>query len=252
MVQASQAALSAMPTENTGFGPFSWIGVRKGYSYRQLAAPLEKSDPQPMDGQYLERFEIRAGDCGNDGGYNQCKHDREHIGWNEEEVTPLDQEVWYSFSIMGPSNPDMGEVNTILAEWRPEGPGQINLSIEVQKGRLAAIVGATEVEQEDDMEPPPITKWGGLDFLMPGQWYDYQLQAVFSRDRQKGKLVLYKGTKVVFSYLGVNTAFDRPVHMQYGIYRPFASKSRDTALPTQVIYFDNVKRADSRAGLSSE
>ena len=59
---------------------------------------------------------------------------------------------------MGPSNPDMGEVNTILAEWRPEGPGQINLSIEVQKGRLAAIVGATEVEQEDDMEPPPITK----------------------------------------------------------------------------------------------
>jgi len=246
---SSKAALRAKPTDNHGFGPWSWIGVRRGYSYQQLPTLPEGAKPRDVDGAFLERFEIRAGDCGKDGDYNQCEHDREHIGWNEERTTPLDQEVWYSFSLMAPVNPAMGEVNTILAEWRPDGPGQINFSLELQGGRLAAIVGATEVEQEDDMEPPPIAKWGGLDYLVPGTWYDYQLQAVFSRNPQKGKILLIKDGKVVFYYLGTNTAFDRPVHMQYGIYRPFTSKNGGDGLPTQIVYFDNVHKADSKAAL---
>lgn len=249
VAKAGKAALTGTPDENKGFGEFTWIGVRKGYTYRQAVKLPADSQPHQIDGAYIERFELRAGDCGQDGDYDQCEHDREHIGWNEEDVTPLDQEVWYSFSLMSPANPYLDGVNTILAEWRPDGPGQINFSVELQDGTLAAIVGATEVEQEDDMEPPPIAKWGGLGRLRPGEWYDYTLRAVFSRDPSKGTIELYRDDQLVFNHDGVNTAFDRPVHMQYGIYRPFTSKAGGKPLPTQVFFFDKVHKADSREGL---
>lgn len=243
----SEKARTATPVENTGFKSWSWIGDRKAYSYRQTAAP----DGAPMDGAYVERFEIRGGDCGKTGDYNDCAHDREHIGWNEDGSTPLDQEVWYSFSLMMPANErNMKDINTILAEFRPTGPGQINLSIELQKAELVAVVGSITVEQEDDMEPPPIAKWQSLGVLRPGVWYHFVLGATWSRDAGQGRLTLFRNETQVMDFKGINTAFKKPVHMQYGLYRPFVGDFGGP-VPTQIVYFDKVHKAATRAELGN-
>lgn len=243
---ASEASRKGTPTESTGFASWSWIGERKPYSYLQTTLA-----DTPMDGSFIERFEIRDGDCGRTGSYNDCDHDREHIGWNEEGSTPLNEKVWYSFSMMMPTlDGNMGEINTILAEFRPTGPGQINLSIELQQGELVAVVGSITVEQENDMEPPPIAKWQSLGRLMPGSWYNYELEATWSRDADKGMLTLYRDGVAVMTHKGANTAFNKSVRMQYGLYRPFVSNF-DGTVPTQVIYFDNVHKAATRDALGN-
>lgn len=240
----SRKSLTAKPDENTGFKGFSWIGDRKSYSYRQTGSP----DDRPVAGAYMDRFEIHDGDCGRTGGYDQCAHDREHIGWNEEGSTPLRKEVWYSFSLMMPASPDMGEINTILAEFRPVGAGQINLSVEVQQQQLVLVVGSTTVEQDDDMEPPPVAKWKSLGRMMPGEWYDFIFRAVWSRG-DDGYLLLTDGKgQVWLDFPGANTAFNKAVHMQYGLYRPFVGNHKGE-VPTQIVYFDNVHKAGTEAGL---
>lgn len=235
---------TATPTENTGFQSWSWIGKRQPYAYYQTTL----SDA-PLDGAFLERFEIRDGDCGSTGNYNDCAHDREHIGWNEDGSTPLDQEVWYSFSLMMPTNEiNMGDINTILAEFRPVGPGQINLSIELQKGELVAVVGSTTVEQKNDMEPPPIAKWHSFGMLNPGHWYRFEVGATWSRNESNGRIKIFLQGLPRMDFKGVNTAFNKAVHMQYGLYRPFVSGFKGT-VPTQVVYFDNVHKAAKRDAL---
>lgn len=238
----SEEAVTALPIENTGFDSFSWIGgPRKPHFYRQVQSP----EDGPMEGAFVERFEIRAGDCGMTFDYNDCDHDREHIGWNEESLTPLAEEVWYSFSLMMPDVPDMKEINTILAEFRPDGHGQINLSIEIQKGELVAVVGSTTIEQTNDLEPPPVAEWQSLGRLSPGRWYDFVLEAVWSRDEADGRLILSRGKSIWLDFRGANTAFGRPVHMQYGLYRPYVS-GYGGDVPTQIVYFDKVHKASSR------
>lgn len=243
----SEKARTATPDENTGFKSWSWIGDRKAYAYRQTSAP----GGEPMNGAFVERFEIRGGDCGRTNGYDDCAHDREHIGWNEEGSTPLGQEVWYSFSLMMPTNErNMKDIDTILAEFRPTGPGQINLSIELQQGQLVAVVGSITVEQEDDMEPPPVAKWQSLGVLKPGAWYHFVLRAIWSRDAAQGRLTLFRNDTQVMDFKGINTAFKKAVHMQYGLYRPFVGDFGGP-VPTQIIFFDNVHKAASREQLGN-
>jgi hypothetical protein len=98
------------------------------------------------------------------------------------------------------------------------------------------------------MEPPPIAKWQSLGVLAPGDWYHFVLQATWSRDPDQGRLVLYRGEQTVMDYRGINTAFNKPVHMQYGLYRPFVGDFGGP-VPTQVVYFDNVHKAATRDAL---
>jgi hypothetical protein len=43
-------------------------------------------------------------------------------------------------------------------------------------------------------------------------------------------------------FKGVNTAFNKAVHMQYGLYRPFVG-DYGGPVPTQIVFFDNVHKA---------
>jgi hypothetical protein len=230
---------SAISPEVTGFKGFSWVGPKRKWSYRMV----EEGEGPVKEGKHSERFEIRAGDCGKTLDYNDCTHDREHIAWNETGSTKPGEPVRYtcSFYIDRDSPSFLNGVSVILAEWRPTGPGQINLSIELQEGNLVAVVGSTQIKQQDDMTPPKPALWRAIAYnVQPGEWYDLALEAIWSR-KQNGKIRLSVNNREVVEHDGPNTAFSRPVHMQYGIYRPFVSRAK-AKLPTQVIYFDNIHK----------
>ena len=245
----SLPAHSAQP-ETEGFRGWSWVGPKKKWSYKTT-----DSGQGPVQvGKTADRFEIRAGDCGKTGDYNDCKHDREHVAWNETGSTKLGTPVWYSLSVFIPASTPtklQGDVNVILAEWRPVGPGQINLSIELQKDGLVAVVGSTTKKQKNDMKPPKPALWRSIDSQAPtDKWINFELEVMWSTGKD-GQLVLYRDKMAVASLRGPNTVFNKPVHMQYGIYRPFVSKAGGP-LPTQIIYFDNVKKASTREQLIPE
>ncbi len=229
--------------EVTGFKGFSWVGPSNhGWNYKTTTA-----DEGPVrSGAEADRFEIRAGDCGVVEGYDLCKHDREHVAWNETGSTKIGVPVAYSFSIYIPKDTptSLPNVNEILVEFRNVGGGQINLSIELQEGNLVAVVGATEAKQTDDMHPPKPALWKRLMRPKPDMWIDFVLEAVWSHGKD-GHLRLDVNGRRAFSLDGPNTAFKRAVHMQYGLYRPYVSKA-SAPLPTQVIYYDNIGKAPSR------
>ena len=245
MLYIGSGSAFAAPVEVKGFSGFSWIGPKRKWTYRRIDA----SQGPVIDGKYSERFEIRAADCGTTLGYSDCAHDREHIGWNETGSTPLGRPVYYSISfLLEDGYPvSLGPVNCILFEFRPVGPGQINLSVELQQEGLVAVVGAVKQKQTNDRKPPQPAAYQRLALPIAGKWYHLEIEAVWSRSKD-GKLRVYLDKKLVFSFDGPNTAFARPVHMQYGIYRPFVSKSKGK-VPTQVIYYDRIRKASSREGL---
>ncbi len=233
--------------ETQGFGGWSWAGPKRHWSYEVV----HRTEGPVRAGETSERFEIRAGDCGRTGDYNDCAHDREHIALNETSKTRLGKPVWYSFSVFIPQETPIviGTVNVILAEFRPTGPGQINLSIELQQGALVAVVGSTHQQQKNDMKPPPPAVWQPLEYPQNGRWYDFVVEAIWSTGND-GKLKIYVGDKLKLQFEGPNTAFERPVHMQYGVYRPFVSKSKQP-LPRQVFFFDNIMKSNSPLPLTA-
>ncbi len=233
-------------SETTGFAGFSWVGPVRAWTYRTVTP-----DEGPvLAGKESERFEIRAGDCGKTGSYNDCAHDREHVAWNETSSTKIGRQVAYSFSFLIPKDSPtrVPDLNIILAEFRNIGGGQINFSIELQPDGLVGVVGATKVQQTNDMHPPPIALWRAIDRnVKTDHWYNFALEVTWSPGKD-GRLRLYLDDVLVVSLDGPNTAYKLPVHMQYGLYRPFASKAAGK-LPIQIIYFDRVAKAKNREAL---
>lgn len=215
------------------------------HGYKVISDPTE-SAPTP----YVEKFEVRHGDCGVISSWSDCATDRErseiHTGSDNYE----DREYWYGWSLYLPTDfAYINPVNQTLGQFHQEGNPFGCSSFLFEKNWRGLIIdrqfrcrAVEEVELLSDKE-------------LFGHWNKFEIHAKWS-NKDDGFLDIYINNELKYSHKG-QTMNGTVVYMKYGIYRSFLSRyckvhdcSVSNSVPTQIAYYANVKRSKTREGLA--
>lgn len=227
-----------------GNGSFGGLGkhsrsASKPYSYKVVTAP----NHPVREGRKSYRFELRYGDCA----ARDCATERERVERQSRANSRIGQEYWYAYSIyLDPTFRDVSPSPTILGQWKQEPVGPQIASLEAERGRLVFLmkdVSSTEGRCcQIDQTVASISS-------ARGRWIDMLVHVKWAADAS-GFLDVYVNGRRKVSYQG-QTAYmpKRGISFRFGVYRSSLSRQR-AETPTQIVYYDNVKRGTSRGSVS--
>ncbi len=237
-------------------------------------------------GKTSQRFEIRHGDCGDDGDWNDCEHDRRRI---ERYVEPVSSEkpegiVWYSWSLHLPEDfQELHPTNTTLGQVKITGYRNPIFHLNGKKKGIRIKFGPSNQR----------CKLIKFDEML-GKWTDFLIKADYSTNGESDKLyseIYINGdyvdcdidqpilTKQVLTDRNTNNRLK--INFRYGIYNSYVSRWLDewganspntefldkhgesgmivksitnkpwefnwgVKLPTQVVYYDEVRIGSTR------
>lgn len=225
------------------FGPFVRSLNDKSYGYQQVADPaLAKTAPNVV-GAVVERFEVRPGDCGGENAID-CGRDRERSELSERgDRNPQGSSYWYGWSLYVPQNfANVAPTKVALGQFHQEGSHPAWMFEIDQSGYHI-----------DDHVTDNKTRYHTLinDDGLRGRWHDITIYAHWATGAD-GVLQVWADNVLKFDYRGPTMTADK-VYFKYGLYRSFVSRYQNAnetdKVPAQTVYFKNVRRADSRAGL---
>ena len=198
---------------------------------------VSRSKGHPVrDGKRSMRFEVRAGDCSWSSGWSDCENDRERHELLTKH-TWKSGEKWYHWSIFIPVNyPIIFPVKTALAQFHQEGSHPVWMFQNHTGGYVVdnQVYGSTRE-----------TKKILTDEEMRGKWSDVLVHARWTH-KNKGFFRVYVNGETTprYTWNGPTKSKGRAVYFKFGVYRSFMSR-RPGKEPTQVVYYDEVKRANS-------
>lgn len=222
---------------NRGFGPFERSLNDKCYGYN-LITPQNFPHPAPSQiPNYYERFEVRAGDCGAHSNWDDCQNDRERSELSEKgSRNPLGSEYIYEWDFYAPAHfADLHPTKTIITQFHQEGGSPVwvftfqnGLYLERRiGGQIQQKILLLTVQQ------------------MREQWHHVKIHAAWETS-QNGFFSLWINGTQKLNYQGPTMSAQK-VYMKYGIYRAYISRYLQlhnvTALPTQILFFANMKRS---------
>lgn len=191
------------------------IGAKKAWSVNAVEAP------EPVRaGRKATRFELRHGDCGTDGIWDDCSMDR---GRTEMIVTEdfdrIGQESWYGFSIYVPDQlKDIDPASTEIFQWKPVAWREPLAYLGLWRGHLTFNMPATQHERCGVM---PL-------YQMRNKWTDFVFHVKWSRDDDGVVEFWIDGVKERHkcSFNGINAPADAsgPLHPHWGIYQYYVSR----------------------------
>jgi hypothetical protein len=207
-------------------------------------------------GKQFQRFELRDGDCFDLGGWDDCANDRQRVEYLAEPILPPKGRQCIAFSIMLDNDfKTMSSSPTALAQIHqiggPSGfmegfksvPGV--LMFHAQDGYydfdwLYLHGSSTNIKQTD-------LKFRLLSLdEMKGKWNDIS----FCLDFAKNNMSLWVNGQKKFNINQPPTGLHLPesIFFKYGIYQSFITKykkkyNRNT--PTQIVYYDEIRRGSS-------
>jgi len=207
--------LSSCATVDKGdFGPFKRSLNTKSYGYVVMDDPTD-SAPLPL----VEKFEVRPGDCSQDGGWSDCTNDRERSELLEEakDNYPGD-EYWYGWHLYFPDDyPNVYPTKTALGQFHQD-------------------------------KSHPVWMFQNSS---GGYHLDDQVGGDGTKDKNGFLRVWVNGESKV-DYQGQTMDAER-LYFKYGVYRSFMTRYKDKfnvdEVPPQTAYFSNVKRGTSRESL---
>jgi len=256
-----------------GFNGFFRSANDKPYGWSKV----EKPDPVRL-GQYGQRFELRSGDCGSSGGWNDCSTDRERSEMSSHRKFHMGDEVWIAWSVFFPKNYwSSDDFNTCVGQIHQSGgfngiAGGFEshpplIQMETKEGYLSVMYHELSGEASNIEDRGLVTELVPLETLK-GRWTDVMLHVKFSN--QDGFLEVYLNGKKKYDIrkdanllvkhhdklkqLKKETNFiifePKDFFFKYGIYRSFISRYTNktgAGVPTQVLYYDEVRVGNSRA-----
>lgn len=188
----------------------------------------------------VERFEVRAGDCGAIQGWDDCATDRERSELSSHRgVRFTGGEYWYGWWMYLPSDfPDISPVKTALGQFHQidshpiwmlqHQPGGLYLDRQTSRGT----VELRQLLRDDELR---------------GRWHRLEMHVLWSRQSDGFLRMWVNGAKKV-DYSGP-TFYATQVYFKYGVYRSFLSRSKVSPVPTQVALFAGVRAGRTREDL---
>ena len=210
-------------------------------------------------GSFYQRFELRNGDCFGNEDWNDCDNNRERIELSSRPRQKPEDIQCFAYSIMldkafldiHPTHTTLGQVHQIggpsgTAEGLPSFPPIIQIG--AYEGRLhfewhelsGSASNVIDIGKDydlislEDMKD----KWTDISFCLN---YQDKRMDVWINGMKKHEIL-----KSPISFIPESTYF------KYGIYRSFISKYKqekmfgtDDTLPTQIVFYDEVRRGNS-------
>lgn len=211
------------------------------------------SSPEPVRlGTKAIKFEVRPGDCGNNGGWDDCKNDRERHELSQiKNFQKHGDNHWYAWSIYFPADIEpiyptkmhLGQFHQVknnvlfLLSWKPLGNSGGYIVDNQSPGNGRTIQTETIV--------PTIGDESGLS--LKGRWIDILIHAKWSHNTD-GFFRVYADHELKYNWDGQTIARGDRSHFKFGIYRSFISRYFDSdgsGPPTQTIYYDEVRQSTS-------
>lgn len=192
----------------------------------------------------IERFEVRQGDCAADGSWSDCDNDRERSEIAFAADNFAGKEYWYTLNILVPST----YVNIYPAKtdffqfYQPAG----NYPVWMFQNYDGGVYINRQINHKDKFSVKLIDAK-----TLNGSWHTFMLNVKWST-KTDGFFIVYVDGKKTYSYSGATLEGDK-VYFKYGVYRTYLSryktKNNVTSVPTQIVFFNHVKRASTVAGL---
>jgi predicted cupin superfamily sugar epimerase len=224
------------------FGHFDRSLNTKSYGYQVVDDPTG-SAPTPK----VERFEVRAGDCASDAVWSDCKNDRERSELAQK--TQLEWQgasQWYSWSVYFPKDyPNVFPTKVAIGQFYQKNNDAVWMFQQNSNGFWL-----------DDQARGGYTrryyKLLSLEELR-GRWHRIEVNARWST-RDDGFFRVWVNGEQKVDYVGL-TMSHGDVYFKYGVYRTWVKRyelQKQQAIPTQIVYFSNVRRASNRDGLQRQ
>lgn len=232
-------ALSACQSVDRGsFGQFKRSLNTTDYGYSIIEDPTG-SAPTKM----VERFEVRPGDCGSDSGWSDCKKDRERSELSQtNQVKSLGTSKWYGWSIYIPDDyVNIYPTKVALGQFHQKS-GPVIWMFQNDKGGY---------HLDDQMRYRYYKLIDEKD--LRGKWHRIAVHAKWSKGEDGFFKVWVNGEQKV-DYIG-STMTVTSTYFKYGVYRSYMTRYRGANgvedVPAQTVLFANVRRSDSREGLTA-
>ncbi len=231
--------------EKGTFGPFERALNTTQYGYQILPDPTELAPTQ-----YVERFEVRSGDCGTNGAWSDCSNDRERSELSQtiKELGEGDT-AWYGWSVYFPPDfPDISPTKTTIAQFHQRNEdGRIAKPVWMFQHSNGALYLDDQTTGRSTRRIPLIPASD-----LRANWHNIKVKVRWAKD-ESGRLNIWINGAQVFEYQGP-TMNAKKVYFRYGLYRSFISRYKTAEnsdiVPTQIALFANVNRAKTRRGLN--
>ena len=230
----------------------------KSWGYKKVLSP------EPVRaGEKSQRFEVRKGDCSDDSGWNDCNMDRERSEIKVLNNFYPESDMWFSWSFYLPEDYKSAErVTTTIGQIHQRGvvggltstaQGMPSFPPVLQFRTIGNSFGATYhrlIRNESTLvDKGEFEKITTVDALR-GKWTDVVVH--FRPTKENGILEIYINGKLERTI--ENSMLIRPdnFYLKYGIYRSFVSKEHPNIMPTQIVYFDEVRMGKSRMDVDAQ
>ncbi|KMW57004.1 hypothetical protein AIOL_001962 [Candidatus Rhodobacter oscarellae] len=232
-------------------------GIKIRHANSKNKAKTVRAPEHPVRaGSKALAFVVANGQCAGNRNYNDCKGQRERSEISDEKAIKTEREQWYAFSVMVPKGtPHIDPSGTILAQFQDsKGSGEITLGFEMWREGLILVQDDPRTQQSDDRAPPKpmVIKTVIPNSRLRGRWHDFRVRAVWSA-KDSGVIQVWLGDKLVHQHQGRNLNRNVAPKFKFGLYRTGLDKYRarvNPTVPTQVIYFDEVRRGPSAASVA--
>ncbi len=229
------------------FGVFKRSLNDKPYGYQKVSDPIDANNLK-----WVERFEIRNGDCGFQTGWNDCETDRERSELSQQSNRQkVGETYWYAWEIYFPIDyPSVYPAKTALGQFH-QANGKPMFMFQNQthsvKGSKEVYSGGYHLDWHSNQKSKGFWQLINEDELR-GKWHRIEVHAKWSKQSDGFFDVWVDGVqKAAFNG---QTIEKEQVYFKYGVYRSYISRYKQAhnteVMPTQVVYYRNVVRGESR------
>jgi len=222
------------------------FGLKHSNGFMSHGCQIVSSDDgyPTRDGKYSLRFEVRDGDCNSNEGRNDCETDR-----SRHELTQVDNhkkgqdfqyegdEYWYKWSMLMPDKPiKQGEAISFIGQFNSDNAARFYME-DFSKG-----VGYRFNDVDYNiLEQNVLIK----NEHVRSVWTDIEIHALWS-STDYGFIKIYVNEELTGTVKGPNMEGANRIWFDFGIYNAFLSRCDCKKMPTQVVYFDGIRRGASR------
>lgn len=237
---------------HSGFKTHDFYNMpKKAHSFSYI-----KSKAEARSGKAYQRFELRDGDCfpPPNGGWNDCKTDRDRFEFSSKPRQKPSGKQCYGYSLkldkdfqsVHPTNTDLGQVHQIGGPKGTAGgfksfPPLIQIGAKYDK----LVFGWHELTGDENniIDRKREFELANLSDMI-GVWTDISFCLDFKNNRMDAWVNGEKKVEVMKSPINFKP---KSIYFKYGIYRSFVSRYKNIHgnIPTQIVYYDEVRRGDS-------
>lgn len=233
---------SCATIDRGNFGPFQRSLNTKSHGYDVLEDPTGSAPTE-----WVERFEVRPGDCSRNEDWSDCANDRERSELSERnKITSPGREYWYGWHIYFPEDyPNIFPTKVALGQFH-----------QVKEHAIWMFQNSRGGYHLDDQVFGRTHRYHKLidEKDLRGQWHQIEVHVKWSTSSDGFMRVWVNGEKKVDHSGQTMTA--SATYFKYGVYRSFMrryeSSNPGKEAPAQTVLYANVKRGKTRESLQPE